>query len=219
MVDHASLNRTPGVAQGTISVGIMSRGDGGALTHPDLRLHRPARAPRHAHARGVRAQVIKIEDPVTEGRWTSCGGWSRSSTSGGAASSAVASRTTTSRSWAHPHLRTERGRELLAEIVRISGRRRENFAAGVLAPRLPYERLREIRDDVIYVSTAGSATAGPTRRFKTWGPIVQACCGLTYTSGSRPASGRLGLLYMDHHAATSWRSAILTAARPPVPHR
>src|SRR5215510_9456915 len=82
------------------------------------------------------------------------------------------------------NLRTEKGRELLAEIVKRSDVVAENFAAGVME-RLGfgYARLRELRPDVVYVSNCGFGHVGPYAAFKTWGPIVQAVCGLTFTSG------------------------------------
>ena len=60
------------------------------------------------------------------------------------------------------NLRTERGKELLAELVRISDVVTENFAAGVLERwGFGYERLRELRPDVIYVSNCGFGHDGP----------------------------------------------------------
>nr|MDT0667329.1 CoA transferase [Micromonospora sp. DSM 115978] len=69
------------------------------------------------------------------------------------------------------NLRTERGRELLTRLIAISDVVTENFAAGVLA-RLgfSYERLQEIRPDVVYVSHSGFGATGPYREFRTWGP-------------------------------------------------
>lgn len=160
------------------------------------------------------AQVIKIEDPVTEGRWDILRGMEpfvddrRGIEFGGGFQNHNVEKLGITL-----NLRTERGRELLAEIVRISDVVAENFAAGVLA-RLgfPYERLREIRQDVIYVSNCGFGHRGPYSSFKTWGPIVQSCCGLTFTSGlpDLPPAG-WGYSYMDHHGANFMCLAILAA--------
>jgi crotonobetainyl-CoA:carnitine CoA-transferase CaiB-like acyl-CoA transferase len=160
------------------------------------------------------AQVIKIEDPVTEGRWDILRGMEpfiderRGGEFGGGFQNHNVEKLGITL-----NLRTERGRELLSEIVRISDVVAENFAAGVLAHLgFPYERLREIRDDVIYVSNCGFGHRGPYSSFKTWGPIVQACCGLTYTSGlpDLPPAG-WGYSYMDHHGGNVMALAILTA--------
>ena len=111
------------------------------------------------------------------------------------------------------NLRTPRGRELLESLVRISDVVAENFAAGVME-RLGfgYERLSAIRPDVIYVSNSGFGASGPYRSFKTWGPIVQAISGLTFTSGlpDREPAG-WGFSYMDHTGGYIMAIAILMA--------
>ncbi|MEZ4289932.1 MAG: CoA transferase [Myxococcota bacterium] len=111
------------------------------------------------------------------------------------------------------NLRTERGRELLAEIVTRSDVVAENFAAGVLEKwGFGWERLRTLKPDVIYVSNCGFGHTGPYARFKTWGPIVQAMSGLTFTSGlpDREPAG-WGYSYMDHTGGMYMAIAILLA--------
>lgn len=160
------------------------------------------------------ADVIRIEDPVRHGTWDIlrtmppyvderrgvdfAGGFNNHN---------VEKRGITL------NLRTERGRELLAAIVARSDVVAENFAFGVLE-RLGfgYERLKQIKPDVIYVSNCGFGHSGPYRSFKTWGPIVQALCGLTFTSGlpDQPPAG-WGYSYMDHTGASYMAIAILLA--------
>lgn len=111
------------------------------------------------------------------------------------------------------NLKHPRGKELLERLVRISDVVTENFAAGVME-RLGfgYERLRELKSDVVYVSNSGFGATGPYRRFKTWGPIVQAISGLTFTSGlpeHEPAGW--GFSYMDHTGGSYMAMAILMA--------
>lgn len=160
------------------------------------------------------AEVIRIEDPVRQGRWDILRGSSpfvddrRGVEFGGAFQNHnVEKRGVTL------NLRTERARELLTRLVAISDVVAENFAAGVLA-RLgfPYEVLRAIRPDVIYVSNSGFGHRGPYSSFKTWGPIVQAVCGLSFTSGlpDMPPAG-WGYSYMDHQGANMQALAILAA--------
>jgi crotonobetainyl-CoA:carnitine CoA-transferase CaiB-like acyl-CoA transferase len=89
----------------------------------------------------------------------------------------------------------------------------ENFAAGVLARMgFSYERQKELRADIIYVSNCGFGHRGPYRDFKTWGPIVQACSGLTFSSGlpGLPPAG-WGYSYMDHNGGNFMAVAILAA--------
>jgi crotonobetainyl-CoA:carnitine CoA-transferase CaiB-like acyl-CoA transferase len=111
------------------------------------------------------------------------------------------------------NLRTERGRELLYEIVKRSDVVAENFAAGVLARMgLSYEKMKELRPEIIYVSNCGFGHVGPYASFKTWGPIVQAVSGLTFSSGlpDREPAG-WGYSFMDHTGAYVMAEAILFA--------
>jgi len=160
------------------------------------------------------AQVIRIEDPVTEGRWDILRGMEpfvddrRGVEFGGGFQNHNVEKLGITL-----NLRTERGRELLDEIIRVSDVVTENFAAGVLATLgFPYERMRDLREDVIYVSNCGFGHRGPYSSYKTWGPIVQSCCGLTFTSGlpDMPPAG-WGYSYMDHHGGNFMAVAILAA--------
>jgi len=160
------------------------------------------------------AEVIRIEDPATEGRWDILRSMPpfvderRGVDFGGGFNNHNVEK------WGITlNLRTQRGRELLAEIVKRSDVVAENFAAGVME-RLGfgYERLRELRPDVVYVSNCGFGHVGPYAAFKTWGPIVQAVCGLTFTSGlpDREPAG-WGYSYMDHTGGMAMAIAILLA--------
>jgi len=89
----------------------------------------------------------------------------------------------------------------------------ENFAAGVME-RLGfgYDQLRELREDIVYVSNSGFGHTGPYRPFKSWGPIVQAVSGLTHTSAlpdHEPAGW--GYSYMDHTGGYVMGIALLAA--------
>ena len=100
------------------------------------------------------------------------------------------------------NLRTERGkRAARASSSRISDVVTENFAAGVMA-RLgfSYDELRRSSPTSSTCRTPASARAGPYSAFKTWGPIVQAVSGLTFSAGSPDRSRRrLGLLVHGPH--------------------
>jgi crotonobetainyl-CoA:carnitine CoA-transferase CaiB-like acyl-CoA transferase len=160
------------------------------------------------------AQVIRIEDPVTRGLWDIVrqigpyiGGEHGPDDGTGFINHNVEKLGITL------NLRTDRGKELLAELVTVSHAVTENFAAGVME-RLgfDYERLRQLRPDVVYVSNCGFGQTGPYRPFKSWGPIVQAVCGLTHTSGlagHEPAGW--GYSYMDHTGGYVMAIALLAA--------
>ena len=160
------------------------------------------------------ADVIRVEDPSNHGAWDILRGMppyvderTGPEFGGGFNNHNVEKRGITL------NLRTERGRELLRELVAISDVVTENFAAGVFE-RLgfTYESLRAIRPDIIYVSNCGFGHSGPYREFKTWGPIVQAVCGLTFSSGlaGQPPAG-WGFSYMDHGGGYFMGVAVLMA--------
>lgn len=158
--------------------------------------------------------MIRVEDPVRQGRWDILRGSPpfaderRGIDYGGAFNNHNVEKLGVTL-----NLRTERGRELFAELVRRSDVVSENFAAGVMQRMgFDYERLAALRPDVIYVSNCGFGHTGPYHRFKTWGPIVQAVCGLTFSSGrpDAPPAG-WGYSYMDHTGAYYMGLAILMA--------
>lgn len=160
------------------------------------------------------ADVIRVEDPVRQGRWDALRGSPPYvderrgiDLGGGFNNHNVEKRGIT------VDLKTEEGKGILRRLIAESDVVTENFAAGVL-DRLGfgYEELRAIRHDIIYVSNCGFGQTGPYRSFKTWGPVVQAACGQTFLSGlpDRPAAG-LGFSYMDHHGASFTVIAVLAA--------
>ena len=160
------------------------------------------------------AQVIRIEDPVTRGLWDivrQIGPYINGDRSPDGGSGF--NNHNVEKLGITLNLRTERGKELLAELVKLSNAVTENFAAGVM-DRLGfgYERLRALRPDIVYVSNCGFGHSGPYEPFKSWGPIVQAFSGLTHTSGlpgEEPAGW--GYSYMDHTGAYVMAIGLLAA--------
>lgn len=160
------------------------------------------------------AEVIRVEDPVRQGRWDLLRGSGpfvderRGLELGGGFNNHNVEKCGVT-----INLKEERGRALLRELVAVCDVVTENFAAGVLA-RLGfgYDELREIRPDIIYVSNCGFGHTGPLSSFKTWGPVVQAICGLSFLSGlpGEPPAG-WGYSYMDHLGADFMVLAILAA--------
>ena len=171
-----------------------------------------AGATRHLAAFG--AEGIRIEDPVNEGRWDILRGQPpykderRGINLGGSFNNH-----NVGKHGITLNLRTERGKELLTELVRVSDVVSENFSAGVM-DRLGfgYDQLHAIKQDIIYVSNSGFGKEGPYGTYKTWGPIVQAVSGLTWTSKLRdqPPAG-WGYSFMDHTGGYYMCIAILAA--------
>lgn len=160
------------------------------------------------------AEVIRIEDPVRQGRWDILRGMEpfkegqRGLDYGGGFNNH-----NTDKLGITLNIRTDRGKELLTELIKISDVVTENFAAGVLQKwGFGYAQLKEIKNDIIYVSNCGFGHQGPYSQYKTWGPIVQAISGLTHTSalpGQEPAGW--GYSYMDHTGGYYMAMAIMLA--------
>ena len=160
------------------------------------------------------AQIIRIEDPVRQGRWDILRGTGpfvddrRGNELGGAFNNHNAGKLGVT-----INLRDERGKDLLRKLVAECDAVAENFSAGTME-RLGfgYEALRAIKPDIIYVSNNGFGQSGPYQPYKSWGPIVQAMSGLTSLSGlpDLPPAG-LGYSYMDHHGGYTMAIAIMMA--------
>ena len=158
------------------------------------------------------ARVIRVEDPVRQGRWDIIRGTiphvdeRRGIELGGGFNNHNVEKLGVT-----INLRLESGRDLFRRLVEVSDVVTENFAAGVMAKLgFPYEELRRIKPDLIYVSNSGFGNDGPYAGFKTFGPIVQAVCGLTFGVGRAdgPPAG-WGFSYMDHMGADLMALAVL----------
>ena len=120
------------------------------------------------------AEVIRIEDPVRQGRWDILRGTQpfvgehRCIEAGGSFNNHNAEKLGITL-----NLRDDRAKELLAELVAVSDAVTENFAAGVM-DRLGfgYEALRGIKPDIVYVSNNGFGANGPYASFRSWDPIA-----------------------------------------------
>jgi crotonobetainyl-CoA:carnitine CoA-transferase CaiB-like acyl-CoA transferase len=111
------------------------------------------------------------------------------------------------------NMRSPKGRELADRLIAASSVVTENFAPGVMERwGLTYERLNQLSPNVIYARMSGFGHSGPHHEHRSYGPIVQAVCGLSYISGlpGEEPSG-WGLSYMDNEAAFFNASALLTA--------
>lgn len=160
------------------------------------------------------AEVVRVEDPIRQGRWDIFRGLPpyvddrRGIEFGGGFNNH-----NTEKLGVTINVRSKRGKEMLAEIISQSDVVTENFAAGVLERwGFGYEALKAIKPDIIYVSNCGFGHTGPYRSFKTWGPIIQAVSGLTFASGmpNQPPAG-WGYSFMDHAGGHYMVMAIMMA--------
>ncbi len=110
-------------------------------------------------------------------------------------------------------MRTEAGRGLVNKLIAKSSVVTENFAPGVMERwGLTYARLNELSPNVIYARMSGFGHSGPYHHYRSYGPVVQAACGLSFISGlpRRKPSG-WGLSYMDNQAAYYNSAALMMA--------
>ncbi len=160
------------------------------------------------------AEVIRIEDPVNEGRWDILRGMAPyPEGQSGLEFGGGFNNHNTEKLGITLNLRTVAAKEVLTRLIKVSDAVTENFAAGVLERwGFGYEALKGIKPDIVYVSNCGFGHEGPYAKYKTWGPIVQAISGLTLTSAlpHQPPAG-WGYSYMDHTGGYYMAMAIMLA--------
>ena len=106
-----------------------------------------------------------------------------------------------------------KGREVVERLIAKSDIVIENFSAGAFARMgFSYERLQEIRPDIIYLSLSGFGHLGRDASYVTWGPTAAAVSGATQMSGlpDQPPAG-WGYSYLDHTAGYYGAIAMLMA--------
>jgi benzylsuccinate CoA-transferase BbsF subunit len=89
----------------------------------------------------------------------------------------------------------------------------DNFSAGVIDKLgLGYEKLREIKPDIVQISMSGYGQTGPFRSFLGYGPPASALAGLfglTGYAGGEPAE--IGVSYPDPNAGLMGAYAVVVA--------
>ena len=112
------------------------------------------------------------------------------------------------------NLRTDKGKELLKELVRISDVVAESFTARTMERLgLGYEELRKVNPTLIYIQQPGFGKKGRYVDYVSTGPVGQAMSGLTEQSGlpsPYPPAG-WGYSYMDWSGAYYNAMAMLSA--------
>src|ERR1700680_1438293 len=89
-------------------------------------------------------------------------------------------------------MRTERGKEIFAALVRQSDIVLENFRPGTMAAMgFGYEALKALKHDIILVSVSGFGQYGPYRDRPAFDPLGQAMSGLMSLTGA-PVGRPLG---------------------------
>ncbi|MDP7415221.1 MAG: CoA transferase [SAR202 cluster bacterium] len=81
-------------------------------------------------------------------------------------------------------LRSDEGRELIQELVKVSDIVVENFSVGVMNRLgLDYESCRELRPDIICISLPGFGSTGPEKGYAAYGLTQEAMSGLSGVTG------------------------------------
>ena len=109
---------------------------------------------------------------------------------------------------AHPE-----AKDIIHRLVEASDVVMENFAPRVMSNwGLSYEKLVEVKPDIIMLSMSGMGQTGPWRDFVALGPTIQALSSITYLTSApgSPPSG-LGHSYADPVAGLFAALAVLAA--------
>jgi crotonobetainyl-CoA:carnitine CoA-transferase CaiB-like acyl-CoA transferase len=113
------------------------------------------------------------------------------------------------------NMRTERGKELLADLIRHSDVVVENFSLGVVDRwGFTYERMRELKPDIILISLKGLGNTGPYASHVTWGPNLLCLFGLTYLWNdprSDAPTGEARVQHPDFMSGVAGAAAVMAA--------
>lgn len=76
-------------------------------------------------------------------------------------------------------LRTEKGKEIVRRLIKMSDIVGENFRGGVVKNLgLDYESVRQLKPDIIYISSQGFGGGGPHSDYPAYGPMLSAGSGM-----------------------------------------
>jgi len=83
-------------------------------------------------------------------------------------------------------LKSEEGKEILSELIKVSDVVAQNFAPGAME-RLGfgYDVLKELNPKVIYAALSGFGQTGPYSRYGSYAAVAEAMSGHTYATGKR----------------------------------
>src|SRR4030042_3801024 len=77
------------------------------------------------------------------------------------------------------NLKTEKGKGLVRELIRKADIVGENFRGGAMASlSFSYEDVRQIKPDVIYISSQGFGRGTPYSEYQAYGPMLAAASGV-----------------------------------------
>jgi benzylsuccinate CoA-transferase BbsF subunit len=108
------------------------------------------------------------------------------------------------------NLQAPRARELALQLAAISDVFMTNMRPGVPDKlELGYERVKEVRPDIIYLSSSASGASGPEREYVGFAPTFGALGGLSHLTGSADAAPLPVAMPVDIRAGYTAALAIL----------
>ena len=104
-------------------------------------------------------------------------------------------------------------REIVLKLAKLCDVVINNFSPRVLSNwGLSYERLKEVKPDLILLGISGMGQTGPWKDFVAFGPTLQALSGLTYlTSSTQESPIGIGYAYADPIVGLYGALAVLAA--------
>ena len=77
------------------------------------------------------------------------------------------------------NLKTEKGRDIVSQLVKIADILAENFRGGVMKSLgFDYDNVRKLNPQIIYVSSQGFGGGGPYSEYQAYGPMLSAASGM-----------------------------------------
>ena len=112
------------------------------------------------------------------------------------------------------NLKTEKGKELVRELIRTADLVGENFRGGVMASLgFSYEDVRQIKPDIVYISSQGFGGGTPYSEYQAYGPMLAAASGVlslwAHPDDPYPVGANVPL--PDHMASKQAVFAVLVA--------
>ncbi|MBM4255879.1 MAG: CoA transferase [Deltaproteobacteria bacterium] len=118
------------------------------------------------------------------------------------------------------NLSTEKGLDIVKELIAKSDVVLQNFATGVMdGLGLGYEELKKIKPDIIMASISGYGQTGPNRNYMAYGPAIPPVAGLSSLTGyaENEPPQEVGMAYGDPtsgiHAAVGICAALAARKR------
>lgn len=110
-------------------------------------------------------------------------------------------------------VRKPEGREMFLRIVEKSDIVLDSHPPGVMEKlRLDYESLKEVKPDIIFVSTSGYGYGGPYSHARSYGMMTEIMCGSGWLNGYEGEEPRRGACPLTDHPATYHAAFLMMAA-------